>query len=388
MLATVLITNYNYGRFLTAAIESALSQTHTDTEVVVVDDGSTDGSREIIRDFSAQLTSILKDNGGQATGTYTEWERGPAVTAGFEASSGEVVMILDADDILLPHAVETICGIMGDAIVKIQWPLLQIDSFGRPTGAIVPAERLPDGDLRPVAIREGPGGYLAPPTSGNAYSRRVLRTILPIPESFTRDVDAYLNTVTPIFGFVRTVEEPQSCYRFHDANVYASRAGDERSKRSLNLYHHRCVALQRALQSRGVEVDVNDWLDGNPHWEWMSRLDASAEEIKRLVPEGVALILVDEHQWVDDWRPDPIIGGRVVHPFMERNGVYYGPPADDETAIAELKRHPAEDAEHLVFLWPAFWWFEYYTGFAEYIGQRYEPLLQNDRLRIFSLRHE
>jgi cellulose synthase/poly-beta-1,6-N-acetylglucosamine synthase-like glycosyltransferase len=62
---SVIINKYNYARFLRDAIESALRQTHPSTEVVVVDDGSTDHSREIIAEYAGRVTPVLKENGGR-----------------------------------------------------------------------------------------------------------------------------------------------------------------------------------------------------------------------------------------------------------------------------------------------------------------------------------
>src|SRR3954447_21770694 len=78
--ASVVVNNHNYARFLSDAIDSALSQTHPDTEVIVVDDGSTDGSPEVISGYGDNITAILNEWGGQ----------GSAVNAGFAASSGEL----------------------------------------------------------------------------------------------------------------------------------------------------------------------------------------------------------------------------------------------------------------------------------------------------------
>ena len=64
-LASILINNYNYGRFLGKAIDSALSQTYENLEVIVVDDGSTDGSLEIIASYGDRISSVLKKNGGR-----------------------------------------------------------------------------------------------------------------------------------------------------------------------------------------------------------------------------------------------------------------------------------------------------------------------------------
>jgi len=63
----VVINNHDYGEFLEASIASARRQTHERVSVIVVDDGSTDGSREVLAGQSPEVTVILKENGGQAS---------------------------------------------------------------------------------------------------------------------------------------------------------------------------------------------------------------------------------------------------------------------------------------------------------------------------------
>src|SRR4051794_6220176 len=92
---SVIINNYNYSAYLREAIDSALDQTYPHVEVVVVDDGSTDDSREIISKYGTKVIPVLQNNGGQ----------GAAFNSGFAASRGEIVCFLDADDGLRRDAV-------------------------------------------------------------------------------------------------------------------------------------------------------------------------------------------------------------------------------------------------------------------------------------------
>src|SRR5258708_23497185 len=100
-LVSILINNYNYGRFLTNAIDSALAQTYQRIEVVIVDDGSTDNSREIISSYGDRIIPVLKENGGQAS----------AFNAGVEASRGEILSFLDADDSFFPEKISHVVAL-------------------------------------------------------------------------------------------------------------------------------------------------------------------------------------------------------------------------------------------------------------------------------------
>src|SRR5687768_17258252 len=120
---SVIVNNYNYEQFLGEAIESALAQTYPNTEVVVVDDGSTDDSRKVIESFGNRVVPVFKDNGGQ----------GSAYNAGIRACSGDAITFLDADDTLSPVAMERALELMNsDRIVKVQWSLALTDVEGRP----------------------------------------------------------------------------------------------------------------------------------------------------------------------------------------------------------------------------------------------------------------
>lgn len=95
-LFSVVIATYNYGRFVARAIDSVLDQTMDDCEIVVVDDGSTDDTQERLYAYAGRITSIRRENGGQAS----------AYNDGIALARGRFVCILDADDELLPDALE------------------------------------------------------------------------------------------------------------------------------------------------------------------------------------------------------------------------------------------------------------------------------------------
>jgi glycosyltransferase involved in cell wall biosynthesis len=211
---SIIITNYNYGRFLGEAIESALAQSHQHCEVIVVDDGSTDDSRATIASYAGRITAILRENRGQAA----------AMNSGFAQACGSIIVFLDADDLLLPHAAAQFVTAWGGAptAARAHSRMKVIDKHGRPTGVTKPQAHLPlpQGDLR-RHVFAFPDDMPWLPTSGNAYAAEVLRAIFPIPEEQFRILaDIYLSHVTPLFGPVLALEQVGACYRVHGANNY------------------------------------------------------------------------------------------------------------------------------------------------------------------------
>lgn len=225
---SIVVTNHNYARFLAAAIDSALAQTHDAVEVVVVDDGSTDGSQEVIAAYGDRLVPVLKENGGQAS----------AMNAGLRVAHGRAVVFLDADDVLYPHAAKAFeRAVATPDASKAQGLLDVLDAEGRPTGKRVPARPAQAGDLRARVLAVGPGSHVCPPCSGNAWSRRFLEQVMPLPEG-PRDAggDGYLIDTAPLFGRVVNVGEAIGGYRQHTASLSA--------RRGLS-----CTSLWQVLQS-------------------------------------------------------------------------------------------------------------------------------------------
>ncbi len=92
-LVTVVIPSYNYGHFVVDAVQSALAQTYRPMEVIVVDDGSTDDTRERLRPFTDRIHYVYQENRGLSAARNT----------GIRLARGEWVALLDADDIWHPE---------------------------------------------------------------------------------------------------------------------------------------------------------------------------------------------------------------------------------------------------------------------------------------------
>ena len=116
-------------------------------------------------------------------------------------------------------------------------------------------------------------------------------------------------------------------------------------------------------------------------FRWFQRLTLTSEDITSVIPPGNDFILVDQEQ-IRDRIPAQY---RSV-PFLERDGVYWGPPPNDQTAIRELDRLKQAGAQFIIFAWTAFWWLHYYAGLNTYLRSNYPCLIENDRIVGFDLR--
>lgn len=93
---SAIIPTYNYAQFVCEAVESALAQTWPNMEVIVVDDGSTDDTRERLQRYTGRIKYLYQNNRGLSAARNT----------GIREASGEYVAFLDSDDIWLPDKIE------------------------------------------------------------------------------------------------------------------------------------------------------------------------------------------------------------------------------------------------------------------------------------------
>lgn len=213
-VVSVIINNYNYGRFVGEAISSVLRQSYGRIELIVVDDGSSDESRTIIEGYGKEIVTLFKPNEGQAS----------AFNAGFDKSSGEIICFLDADDLFLPDKVERIVeGYADEATGWCFHPLQSVDATARPISG-PPDIRYETGrcDFRTHYLRGKPV-FWAPPTSGLTFKRWLLKKLLPMPLHIRITADNYLTFCTPAFAPGFYISEHLSLQRIHGANAYTAK---------------------------------------------------------------------------------------------------------------------------------------------------------------------
>ena len=247
---SIVITCYNYARYVGLAIESSLAQTYPYVEIVVIDDGSTDGSDAVIRQYEGRIRSIRQTNQGFIA----------AFNRGYREATGDLVLFLDADDLASSMAVAECVAAWSAGCAKIQYDLDVIDATGFSLGRKF-CNFTPEYDsawVRDCFARTGT--YRWPVTSGNLYSRAFLDAMMPL--NVAHAPDGLLNTVAPIYGEVITVPKSLGCYRVHGANAWSSNGKDlTRLPERIDLRLTEFDALKAHASKQGVQLAPGNLLD-------------------------------------------------------------------------------------------------------------------------------
>ncbi len=169
----VIVTSYNYRGFVAEAIDSALAQTRAPAQVIVVDDGSTDGSPGFLRERfgdDARVTLLCGENGGQLA----------AFRRGVAAAQADVLCFLDADDRWEPDYLAKI-GELYDARQDVDFVFSDIQLFGDEQRRVAYAERAMDLGYTAVSTYVLTYWYGAP-TSALSLRSEWARRALELPE--------------------------------------------------------------------------------------------------------------------------------------------------------------------------------------------------------------
>ena len=135
---SIVIPTYNYEQYLGAAIDSALAQTYPNLEVLIIDDGSTDGTAQLIGKYGSRVRYLAQPNAGLSAARNT----------GIREAAHEYLVFLDADDVLAPAMVERCMAQLqrlGPAFALIGCGEVPIDSRG---------EKIPRRGFLPLVDRE------------------------------------------------------------------------------------------------------------------------------------------------------------------------------------------------------------------------------------------
>jgi glycosyltransferase involved in cell wall biosynthesis len=245
---SVLVDTFNHQRFIAEAVESVLEQDvpAVDREIIVVDDGSTDGTAAIVRKFAPQVRLLQKKNGGQAS----------AFNAGIPECRGQIVAFLDGDDWWAPGKLNAVADTLAqDATVGlVGHGITEVYSDGRRHTELlreIPRFRITSADgALAFRLRKS---FLG--TSRMTFRADILRKIGRVPEALTFEADEYLFTLAGLFTDVMILRESFTFYRLHDSNAFVLANGNADANRRKQQV---LMALATALQEQFRRHELPD----------------------------------------------------------------------------------------------------------------------------------
>lgn len=251
-LASILINNYNYEEFLKEAIDSALAQTYSNVEVIVVDDGSTDNSPNIIASYQNKIIPVYQSNQGQAS----------AFNQGFALSQGKIIFLLDADDIFHRDKVAIVVKSLQDN-PECEWCFhpLQLftqedkDKLVKQAPLNIKKEQVQKQDVRTLMAKGKlgePFSFPIPATSGMCFTRSLANKLLPMPtaEGIILN-DSYLKFAALGISKGITIESELAYQRIHKHNLFTK------------LDHTQASLKQKKQNTAAIFISTAYWLKTN-----------------------------------------------------------------------------------------------------------------------------
>jgi len=216
---TVLVDTYNHERFIEEALVSVLEQDFpaSEMEILVVDDGSTDRTPEIVRKFGPRVRLLRKSNGGQAS----------AFNAGISEASSEIVAFLDGDDwwasgkltrVVDAMSQDAAVGIVGHGIVMVH------RDGSEQSEVLREGFRFQASTMEGARLLRRRGAFLG--TSRMTIRTELLRRIGPVPEAIEVQADEYFFTLAAVFGWAQILPEALTYYRLHEDNNFQMSGND------------------------------------------------------------------------------------------------------------------------------------------------------------------
>lgn len=235
LLVSVVINNFNYGRYLEFCIQSVLNQSYDNIEIIVYDDGSTDETVDILNKYRNKIKIIENENFGQ----LPAFNQAHAIYEGFRNSNGQIICLLDSDDAFYPDKVEKVVAAFKkhEKAVMVQNVFHQIDNKNNFINKDYIYPRLVQirNHLKYIYKTNQIFGLFTL-TSGISCRRDFLEKVL-VPDV----VDDYkllwsdlrIRSQAVFYGEIITIKEPLGMYRVHGQNDSA-RFRDLLYK---NIYH-------------------------------------------------------------------------------------------------------------------------------------------------------
>ena len=297
-LVTALINTYNYGRYLPFAINSVLAQTYPNIEIIVVDDGSTDHTGQVLAQYADRLRALRTQNGGQAH----------SFNVGIPLARGELLMLLDADDMWLPEKVERMVELAArrPEAAMLYHRFQNIDKHGTKLGPPQPYPLI-DGDYRSKYLRSG-GTWWSPITSVLVLRTEHIKRALPIPTYAHREgADTILTDYCAMTTDIASLPEALTLRLLHGANLYAAgrdnfdyRAKEIRESDARRI-EWRMFSMRKVMERFNptfeIDVDRNEWRSTNLYWLGRASLWSAVRNCL-MSPEHSLMFRLKRLRWV------------------------------------------------------------------------------------------
>jgi len=248
---SVLIDTFNHERYIEQAIESVLGQTlpRDHMEIIVVDDGSTDRTAEIVRGFEPRLRLIQKKNGGQAS----------AFNILISQARSDIVAFLDGDDWWASGKLSAVLDAFkkNPTIAAVGHGFFEADESSSIAEVFTPQENcfLDLSSVQSAHLADLGRTLLG--TSRLAVRRRVLDKIGPLPENLVFCADTPILTLALALGGAIILREPLCYYRIHSQNLFGGNLASERKVRAkAEILGFQLESFPARLRHLGVSDEV------------------------------------------------------------------------------------------------------------------------------------
>ncbi len=228
---SVIINNYNYGQYIEECIQSVLNQSRSADEIIIVDDGSTDNSVEIIRKFEGQVRLLTQPNGGQLS----------AIVTGVEAATGDFLLFLDSDDLWNPDHLETVEKVFNE-YPSVDCLFTKLQLFGNDEGPhVLNIRKFPNRLKCSRFAAYYSNFFLGRPTSACVFKSEVVKKVIQackgLEDDFRICADRILINGTSLIGAEKMfIDDCTVLYRTHGENGYYAK---EKNGQALALAEHR-----------------------------------------------------------------------------------------------------------------------------------------------------
>jgi glycosyltransferase involved in cell wall biosynthesis len=364
MTVSVIMPAFNYARYISESLESLRAQTFADWECIVVDDGSTDDTANVVQKIvanDARIRYIHQANRGQPA----------ARNNAFRNSRGKYFQFLDADDLLESQKFERQVAYLESHpdvdLVYGEARYFRTENPGERRFALTDDRPwMPNisGRGKEITLALVRANIMA--IECPLFRRRVIDDVGLMDESLVRADDFFLRCAISGKHFqYEPMPGTMSLVRSHPVSL---------TKRNRNLIesslviHRKAATIVRDDEVKAANDSIVAWLEQVLHVTQM---------IDTHIPREERFVLIDEDQLRGEMLGYPAI------PFTQLNGEYWGPPESDDAALRELEDRCGEGVRFVVIAAKAFWWLEHYPKFAAHIGERADRLFSDDALMIY-----